>query len=433
VVEHLAGVGWVYRVAFSPDGRSLAWSTSQQLVHIRDVHGRRTKRTLRGHQIDIHGLAWSPDSRLLASGDGSGRVALWDPATGKERLTLRGDPTGADSLAFTPDGKTLVGDYRDTVILWRVAPQPDWATFAGNTGFAAVALTQDGRTLAGATKEKTVRLWDLESRKDRTLQLGSGMGTSVAFAPGGALLAVGVRRCDESGRTLQQGGECQLWDPAGNKLVATLKSGADHAVTAVQFTPDGRWLLTGDLDGKVRLFDAAARREVAVLPGHAAAVTALAVSADGATLATAGGAEVKLWDLARRGERATLRGHQAAALGLAFLDEGRTLASAGLDRTVKLWDVASGQPRAALLAQPEPILSLAVSPDGQTLALGCQDRTVKLWDVRSGQLRAVLSGHTREVNAVAFSSDGRLLVSAAAANASWWVKGGEIKIWKADR
>jgi hypothetical protein len=51
----------------------------------------------------------------------------------------------------------------------------------------------------------------------------------------------------------------------------------------------------------------------------------------------------------------------------------------------------------------------------------------------SGQLRAVLGLHTREVNGVTFSSDGRFLISASAANASWWVKGGEIKVWKADR
>ena len=99
----------------------------------------------------------------------------------------------------------------------------------------------------------------------------------------------------------------------------------------------------------------------------------------------------------------------------------------------RFWAVADGRVRAALPLQPEAIHALAVSPDGQTLALGCQDRTVKLWDVASRQLRAVLSGHTREVNAVAFSADGRYLVSASAANAVWWVKGGEIKVWKADR
>jgi len=64
-------------------------------------------------------------------------------------------------------------------------------------------------------------------------------------------------------------------------------------------------------------------------------------------------------------------------------------------------------------------------------ALGLQDRTVKLWDLSCGQMWAVFAEHTREVNDVVFCSNGHYLVSASAANAVWWVKRGEVLVWKA--
>jgi WD40 repeat protein len=99
---------------------------------------------------------------------------------------------------------------------------------------------------------------------------------------------------------------------------------------------------------------------------------------------------------------------------------------------VRVWDVSAGTERFALpTPQPNDIHALAVSKDGNTLALACHDRTVKLWDIPSRQLRAVLLGHSREVNAVCFSHDGKILLSAAAPYSSWFVTGGEVKVWKA--
>ncbi len=441
VINHSHGSGWIYRVAYSPDGQTVAWTAASQLGFLLDVARNQTRLTLRGHQSDVNGLAWSPDGKTLATGSTDGVIKLWDPATGKERLTLRGGGGRIDNLAFTSDGNALVVAQGNRIALWDLSPRSSWATYPANKGFRAVALSQDGQTLAASVAgERKLKLWNPSSGKERLLDLDTGSGTTLAFSPSGGLLAVGTHGWKENKNTTQKTalltGECQLWDTNAARKVATLKTMTERAVTAVAFTPDGRSLITGDAAGQVTLWDVTdpeKTNEGVLLGRHRAAVSALTLSADGRTLATgAGDGLIKLWDLAERRERTPLKGQFVRVTGLAFLDKGESLACTGLDGRVRIWDVAAGKERFSLPIQPNAIHSLAVSEDGNTLALACQDRTIKLWGLPSRQLRAVLLGHTREVTAVTFSHDGKFLLSASAPISSWFVTGGEVKIWKAD-
>ncbi len=437
------GDGWVHNVAYSADGRQLAWCTSQHLVHIQAVDQRTPRRVLRGHQTIVWGLAWSPDGKHLATGDYLGWIKIYNPANGQERVAFRADTSRAASLAFIKEGGSLLaGHHSGRLTIWRTSPSPAWRTIGDPNDWQqscrAVAVAPDNHTLAGATRDKHVRLWDLAAPKAREvkLALGSGLGQALAFSPDGQLLAVAVQACQgHHHEQLLNRGECQLWDMKTRQRVTVL-TGSGRAVRTVAFTPDGKLLLWGDEDGKVWLWDVAARERRGNLGGHGGPVVALAVAPDGRTAAAAGGTRIKLWDLKDRRQRATPADHQAAVKGLAFVDEGRAVASAGADGLIKIWDVATGKQRTSFADRRAAFLCLAATRDGRTLAAGSADRNVRLYDVATGQLRAVLAGHTREVVGVAFASDGRTLVSASYPDFSgqgWWIHGGEVNVWKADR
>ena len=221
----------------------------------------------------------------------------------------------------------------------------------------------------------------------------------------------------------------------GTKL--RLSAGADNASLSVEKglvrfirSEDGRSLevpqghyavVAKDVEFAIRPIAPATPRWV-VFREHTAALTSLAYTADGRTLATASNdATVKLWDVATRTVRATLRGHTAPVEAVALSPDGQTLASAGWDRTVRLWDVATGRLKKTLEGHASTVFAVAFAPDGQTLASGSSDKSVKLWDLASGKQRTTLEGHQGAVRCVLFSPDGKLLGSGGA--------DGTVAIW----
>ena len=140
-----------------------------------------------------------------------------------------------------------------------------------------------------------------------------------------------------------------------------------------------------------------------ILSGHTDAVLAVALSPDGKTLASAGGAlndrNIRLWDVAGRAPRVILSGHTDLVRAVAFSPDGRVLASAGggaNEQVVRLWDVpgkgALGVPMAGrgLLRGPGPlerhadtgwVYSVAWRPDGRALASAGEYGAIWLWEI----------------------------------------------------
>ena len=154
------------------------------------------------------------------------------------------------------------------------------------------------------------------------------------------------------------------------------------------------------------------------LEGHKNAVTCVAFSSDGKTLASGGGDSlIRLWDVRIGRELETLTGHTNWINSVSFSPDGRTLASASNDHTIRLWDVSTGRELQKLTDHTHWRIKASFGPDGQTLASsGGGDLTVRLWDVRTGK-HQLLTGHTDWVYSVSFSPDGRTLASSDAVGA----------------
>jgi WD40 repeat protein len=153
----------------------------------------------------------------------------------------------------------------------------------------------------------------------------------------------------------------------------------------------------------------------------------VAWSPDGKTLAALSSINgvVKLWDVAARKERSTLRNDLGDSYSLAFTPDGETLllaqykhdAKAGPTGGIALWDVATGRRQGQLQqTPPRGVSRLVLSPDGQTIAAveiskedakGTYRNVVTLWDRASGKPRAGIADES--VNSLAFSPDGKVL------------------------
>jgi len=255
----------------------------------------------------------------------------------------------------------------------------------------AVAYSPDGRHLATGSRDKAVRVWDLDTGTSRTLTGHTSSVVAVAYSPDGRHLATGG--LDETVR---------VWDlDTGTSRALTGHTGD---VYAVAYSPDGRHLATGGLDDTVRVWD--------LDTGTSRNLTStdwiwdVAYSPDGRHLASASWDDtVRVWDLDTGTSRA-LAGHTGSVAAVAYSPDGRHLASGSYDKTVRVWDLDTGTSR-TLTGHTSTVDSVAYSPDGGHLASASEDHAVRVWDLDTGTSRT-LTGHTSDVYAVAYSPDGQL-------------------------
>jgi WD40 repeat protein len=202
------------------------------------------------------------------------------------------------------------------------------------TRLTAAALTADGRTLATVEADR-VRLWDAFTGEEKTTFRGGPPAegdarpfTAAALAADGRLLAAG-----------REDGALLLWD-AGGAAEPVVLGAHQGAVTALLFLPDGRSLLSGGSDERVRFWEVASRREVAAADLKSA-VRCLALC-PGRRVLAAGDAVglVRLLDVDSQRVLATFEGPTAAVGTLAFAPDGQSLCLGSTSGTVKLWPVA---------------------------------------------------------------------------------------------
>jgi hypothetical protein len=195
---------------------------------------------------------------------------------------------------------------------------------------------------------------------------------------------------------------------------AEYKHGA--AVTTLAFSPGGKTLASGGQDQTIRLWDLA-NGEPRDLRGHDASITSVTYSRDGKRLASGGrDGNVIIWDAISGKLLRKMVGHERTVLGVSFSPDGKYVASACYDQTVRLWDVESGQSLCEIEAHADAVSCICFAPDGKTLATGGHDRFVKVWwvgkDGKSLKLvHSLREGRRAEVTGLTFCMNGRLLAS----------------------
>jgi WD40 repeat protein/transcriptional regulator with XRE-family HTH domain len=223
---------------------------------------------------------------------------------------------------------------------------------------------------------------------------------SVAFTPDGKQLATGG-----------VDGKISFWQVADGKQLLTLQ-GHQSWILSVSFSPDGQMLASGGEDFTIRLWDVASGQCLKELEGHRNSVFSISFSPDGQTLASGDeDSTIRLWDVASGRCLKILEGHTGRVWSIGFSPDSQTLASGSNDATIRLWNVQNGQCFKTLQGHMGGIRSIHFQPDGETLASGGDDAAIRLWNVQDGQCLKILQGHTGVIQSISFSPNGETLAS----------------------
>ena len=202
-------------------------------------------------------------------------------------------------------------------------------------------------------------------------------------------------------------------------------------VMAASFLPGGRRIISGGDDKTLRIWDAATGRQESVWT-QTGALSAVAVSSDGALVASGGDeGKVKLWD-ARTGRLVFVWNHGKSVGALAFLPGQRRVLSAGDDTLIRVWDAETGLELAPWRGHEGGVRALAASADGRRVVSGGKDGLVRLWDAATGRALAAFPGHKGAVFSVAISSTGLRAMSGGADGTVrfWDVAAATSAVWK---
>lgn len=258
-----AGVGNLFDVAWSPDGRWLAAaSRGSGSVRIFDVKSGEETAVLK--QLKPTRLSWSPDSRHLAVGGSPAETRVWEIAEKKLVVTI---PRASGDLSWHPDGGRLALGGRDGSVeiwnpltgqqlaSWRPAqPDPVGAPvneFEPPRQVATIAWSATGDRLAIGTQDSFSAIFDSQSGTvSRALSGHTGAIYALRWSPDGSRIVTGG-----------QDGSVRVFNSVTGDQVAEIPHGTGlNEVPALDWTHDGRRVLTGGFDRFVRVWDTS--------PGH---------------------------------------------------------------------------------------------------------------------------------------------------------------------
>lgn len=330
-------------VALSPDGQILAGVLLKHkgVIRLWNSATGAELTEMEGHRSYVSQVRFSPKGDELLSGGGDGSVCIWSRPDFQAENSLHFHDH-AYHLSYSPDG-TLMSVVDDAgVHLWSVEPRREIARLPSGAENYISALFHPTEPLliCGGPYSPHVSLWNYQQGICSPKQyIGCSKPFDYALSPDGTCVA--VAHADPDQYTEGAGDAVTLWSIPDKQEIAAIRH--RHGVISAAFSPDGRFLASGDH----------------VIYGNDSAV--------------------RIWRLPNRELLAELPGHGTYVSTLTFSRDGRWMASAGDDGTIAVWATNTWTQAARIQANGGMVQCIAFSPDGTLLAAGLSNTSVAVF------------------------------------------------------
>ena len=411
--------GAISQLAFSADGTRIAATGDEGTCMVWNARsGELISRMV--HESAASHVTFCGTDAMLATAAGSDTrgVRIWAVNGRLDNVVVLKQDDTAGTLKLRSDGKRLAAISHFSSDIWDLESNQLIKQFPGRGGDVHF-LPGDRLLYVGPIADRSERLVVRSLIDDEELFLTGEVANapeSVAVAPSGKSVVAG-----------NDIGDLMAWDLNTGEVLFDAKVSEDARGLAhrkLLYSHDEEQFVSSSLSvvASLRMMDATDGRMTFVGRITAGEVDSYDFSPDGKKLLCGyQDAKIRIWDLEKNELSKTIGGHEHIVVNIRYHPDGHRFVSESMDGTCRLWDAESGEQIAIVRRKGTlGMFGFAYSKDGSLIAT-YGDEVIQLHDGENGKLILSLPGHTGEIQDVLFNADNEV-ISAAADNT--------VRIWK---
>lgn len=426
---------YVKAIAFSPNGSYVAKVSLNGIGYVWDVNMNKLLAKFGSQKDAVNAIAFSPNSEYIATVGSGKTVGVWETTSGKQVTELGDHKNTVVAVAFSPNSEYLVTASLDGIVrLWHKWKTKDSKPIElkHEGAVTAVTFSPDGKYLATASSDNTGRVWEITSAEITSAEITSPIKAAafmihkdgvnaVVFSPDGKYVATG-----------SLDGTARLWEISGDRPFKFMVHKDTVKSVAFSQDKDSKYLATASNENIVRIWGTNTSEKLYDLP-HQEPVTDVAFSPNNKYLATvSNNKDIHVWERTNNKknlfvQKPYLLQHQANVNAIVFSPDSNYIATASLDGNARIWEITNGK-RLCEMPHKGSVTNVTFSSDGEDLATASRDNIARVWrkwNHTCVKVKPVELQHTAFVEAVAFSPNGKYLVTGG--------RDSTARVWEIDK
>lgn len=359
-------------LAVDPDGQMIATSATDGTVRLWDADTGTPTKVFWGHTSWAGDVVFANQGDRLISVDDKTGLKVWNPVADVGDFRTKTHSSTVYDVQYNSTGTVVATcSFSSTIRLWDVPSGKRLKTFSEHSAAVNdIDISADDCWLASASSDKTVRIHDMAGATSKRLKELPDEALCVTFSPNGKLLAAGAKD-----------GTIRVWNVETRKQTVLVTSDAAAPIRWLRFLPTGKQLVA-EQPAAFEIRDASSGELIRrwAKPRNSW-FAAAALNPDGTQVAAGeDSGRIQVWSVHTGESVAQFAWHQMAISALTFNPSGSRLAAASQDGAAKIWHVTRQAELMTLPSAQQIVYCLDFSPDGKRLAGGHFDGQMTWWE-----------------------------------------------------